>query len=648
MVRKFPNLCAPIEIGDLKIRNRMFSAPMSHPNITSEGLITPEMMNYYELRAKGGAGVVTVSEAVTHFRTGKSHARNVNLEADYVILGLAETARLIKRHGSVASMELDHGGMCAGADARDKSSINEAIKYGPSATTLNNGQKVLEMPKELIDEIVTSFGMGAAKCKQAGFDMIMLHGGHGWLIQQFLSPSTNKRKDEYGGSLENRARIALEILDSIREAVGPAFPIEFRMSAEEYIDEGYFFPEAIEFAKLIESRIDLLHVSTGNLMYHSRRTHPTMFDGRGCNVHYAAEMKKHVKIPVATIGALADPAMMEEIIASGKADVVYMARALQADPYLPRKVMQGKEEDITPCILCNLCFAERAATKSRICAVNPMIGREVEADNIRPVEKPKKVLVAGGGLSGMQAALTAAKRGHKVVLCEKTDELGGALKCEKYIPFKLDIIKLIESKAREMQNAGVEVRLRTEVTIEYTEKEAPDTLLVAIGAKPIVPDLEGIERPNVLMAEEATEKADAIGQHVAILGGGLVGCELGVFLANTGRNVTIIEMTDMLATNSNSFQRMILTDEIKSKTIVKLGMKGIRVTDAGIICADENANEELIKADTVICSIGQQSLYPEAKQLMDCAPEVFLIGDCLRPQNIREAIFRGYHAGMDI
>ena len=359
MYRKFPHLSAPLQVGNIILRNRMFSAPMSHPNITPEGLITPQMTAYYELRARGGAAVVTVSEAITHFRTGKSHDRNVNLNADYAILGLSETARAIKRHGAAASIELSHGGYRSNVDSAEKNSSSGEIKYGPSDTILPDGKEVREMPVDVIREIVKSFGEGAALCKRAGFDMVMVHGGHGWLINQFLSPYTNKRSDKYGGSLENRARLALEILDSVRGAVGPSFPIEFRMSAEEYIEGGYDITEAVEFAKLIESRIDLLHVSTGNLNFNFNRTHPTMFEERGCNVVYAAEMKKHVKIPVVTIGAISDPVMMEDIIASGKADAIAMARALQADPYLPRKAVLGRDEEITPCIRCLTCFAER-------------------------------------------------------------------------------------------------------------------------------------------------------------------------------------------------------------------------------------------------------------------------------------------------
>ncbi len=261
-----------------------------------------------------------------------------------------------------------------------------------------------------------------------------------------MSPSTNFRTDEYGGSLPNRARLALEVLDAVRAAVGPDFPLEVRISAEEYMEDGYPFGDVLEFCGLLENRVDLIQVSTGAHHGSFDRTHPSMFMERGVNVRYAAEVKKHVKIPVATIGALNEPAMMDELIASGKADAVEMARALLADPYLPKKAWTGRDDEIVRCCRCFSCMAERLTTGLRVCALNPVIGNENELSFAPPATKPKKVLVAGGGPGGMQAALTAAERGHSVILCEKSGELGGALKSERGIPFKTDLYGLSRRK----------------------------------------------------------------------------------------------------------------------------------------------------------------------------------------------------------
>jgi 2,4-dienoyl-CoA reductase-like NADH-dependent reductase (Old Yellow Enzyme family) len=314
----------------------MVSAPMAFPDITAEGHVTKEAAAFYELRAKGGAAAVTLSEGIVHIKTGMSHSRHINLQDEGVLAGLTEAARSIKRHGAIANIELSHGGKYAGVDMA-KGAQGAQLRYGPSAETLPDGSTVEEMPVELIREIIESFGRGAALVKRAGFEMLLVHGGHGWLIQQFLSPASNKRKDEYGGSIENRARFALDVLDSIRAATGPGFPIEFRMSAEEYVPGGYDINEAIQFSRLIENKIDLLHVSTGSHENSFSRTHPTMFMERGCNVHLAAEIKRHVSIPVACIGALNEPGQMEEIIASGQADIVEMARALLQTRICPGK-----------------------------------------------------------------------------------------------------------------------------------------------------------------------------------------------------------------------------------------------------------------------------------------------------------------------
>jgi NADPH-dependent 2,4-dienoyl-CoA reductase/sulfur reductase-like enzyme len=479
--------------------------------------------------------------------------------------------------------------------------------------------------------------------------MVLLHAGHGWLLHQFMSPASNKRADAYGGSRENRARLLIEVLDSIRAAVGPGFPIEMRFSAEEYMEGGNSFEEAIEIAKLVEDKIDLLQVSTGSYENSFEHTHPSMFDPRGCNVHFAAEMKKHVKVPVSTLGALNDPAMMEEIIASGKADVVEMARALLADPELPRKVIQGRDEEITRCIRCFTCLSERLHTQTRVCSVNPIIGKEAEYRYAYPPTKPKKVLVAGGGPGGMQAAITAAGRGHDVTLYEKRDELGGALRCERKIPFKDDFYDLARSKALAMKLSGVRVITGVALTKEIAEREAPDVLVVAVGAEAIVPPIPGIDNPKVVVANDLSEDGISIGQRVVILGGGLVGCEASVHLAQEGKSVTVIEMLREVSADANAKHRPILLAEMKKLGVfVSTCTKGLRITDEGLVAQLATGEEKLFPADTVLVAVGQRPLRAAADALLDAAPEVAQVGDCVRPQKVTEALRRGYYAGLDI
>ncbi|NLA86403.1 MAG: NADH:flavin oxidoreductase, partial [Clostridiales bacterium] len=408
MQRKFPHLFSPLKVGAVTLKNRIISAPMTYPILTSDGCLTPEAIAFYELRAKGGAAVVTVSEVIVDSKTGKYYPIQVVLDAANAKDSLAMAARAIKRHGAIPSIELSHGG---------KYAITAGLPLSPGDDFEDGKKTARAMTKEEINELIEAYGRAAKLTKDAGFEMMLIHSGHGWLLHQFLSPSTNNRTDEYGGSLPNRARFALEVLDKIRSVVGTGFPLELRISASEYMEDGYPFEDVIEFAKLVEDKVDLLQVSTGAHHGSFDKTHPSMFMALGVNVHFAEEIKKHVKIPVSTIGALNEPQMMDDIISSGKADAVVMARALLADPFLPKKAYMNRDDEIVRCCRCFTCMAERLTTGLRVCALNPVIGNEYELSFATAPTTPKKVLVAGGGPGGMQAALTAAERGHTVILC---------------------------------------------------------------------------------------------------------------------------------------------------------------------------------------------------------------------------------------
>ena len=384
MKRRYPNLTRPITIAGVTFRNRMFSAPMGGTDITNDGCIGPKSTAFYELRAKGGAAAVTVSECMVHPQTDGSHAYHLDPAILNSLACATYTADALRRHGAIPSLELSHSGMFAGTYMTDKSKQKSMNQWGPSDTVRADGVEVKALTKELIDDIVASYGKVAGMAKRAGFEMLMVHGGHGWLLNQFLSPYFNKRTDEYGGSLENRCRLAIEVLQSVREAVGARFPIEFRLSGSELFDGGYDLDEGCRIAEILEPYINLLHVSAGTYQRGFGNTHPSMFRPHGCNVYLAEEIKKHVKVPVATLGGLSDPEQMEEIVASGKADIVYMARALLADPFLPQKVTEGKPEEIVTCLRCFTCMAERAATSTRRCTVNPLIGREIEGNEVYP------------------------------------------------------------------------------------------------------------------------------------------------------------------------------------------------------------------------------------------------------------------------
>lgn len=648
MKRHFPHLCSPIIIGRVTFRNRMFSAPMGGTDITNDGCIGPKSTAFYELRGKGGAAAVTVSECMVHPKTDGSHAYHLDPSILNSLASATYTADAISRHGAVASLELSHSGMYAGTYMTDKEKQHSMHQWGPCDTVRPDGVPVKALTEDMLHEIADAYGNVAALAKRAGFGMLMIHGGHGWLINQFLSPYFNQRTDNYGGSLENRCRFAIEILQKVREAVGPGFPIEFRMSGSELFEGGYDLEEGVRIARQIEPYVDLIHVSAGTYQRGFGVTHPSMFKDHGCNVYLAAEIKKHVSVPVATIGGLNDPAQMEEIIASGKADIVYMARALLADPFLPRKVEENKEDEIVRCLRCYTCMAERATTSTRRCTVNPLIGREIEGDEVTPAPVRKKVLVAGGGPGGLYAAYTAARRGHAVTLYEKEDAIGGILKSEQALPFKQEMYQLAGTYAHFAENAGVKIVTSTEVTKELVEKEAPDALIIAVGSEPLVPPIKGLDGENVTIVNNYYLEKEKVTDRVVVLGGGLAGCECAIHLGMEGKEVHLVEMRDELAPDANVRQRPLLLKEVDQYASVHTGYRGLEVTAEGVLCETKEKEQVLVSGTSVICALGQRSRSKVADALRDGAPYVRIIGDAHRVSTITNAVYEGYHAALDI
>ena len=647
-VPKFPHLSSPITIAGQTFANRMFSSPMGGTDITNDGCIGPKSTAFYELRAWGGAAAVTVSECMVHPATDGSHAYHLDESILNSLAAATYTADAINRHGTVASLELSHSGMYAGTYMTDKNRQHEMHQWGPSATVRTDGVEVRALSAEQLHEIAAAYGHVAGLAKRAGFRMLMIHGGHGWLINQFLSPYFNHRTDEYGGSLENRCRFACEVLDAVREAVGPRFPIEFRMSGSELFEGGYDLEEGVRIARLLESRVDLLHVSAGTYQRGFGLTHPSVFEDHGRNVYLAAEIKKHVSVPVATLGGLNDPAQMEEIVASGKADVVYMGRALLADPELPRKVVSGRDESIVRCLRCFTCMAERAATSTRRCTVNPLIGREMEGHEVAPASRSRRVLVAGGGPGGLYAAYTAARRGHDVVLYEKEAEVGGVLKGEQAIPFKHEMYELADTYARLAAEAGARIRCGVEVTPELVAAEAPDALIVAVGSTPLVPPIPGLADPRVILATDYYLREVEVGERVVVLGGGLAGCELAIHLGKLGKKVTLVEMRDALAPDANVRHRPLLLEQVAAYVDARTGLRCVEVGETGVVCEDASGERVELPADTVICALGQKPRADVAASLRGCAPFVRVIGDAGRVSTITNAVYEGYHAALDI
>ena len=653
---KYPNLFKPLTLRGVMFKNRIFAAQTGYQDMDRFGVIPPEAAFYYERKAKGGAACVAVGECNVDGEFGTGGAYAIHLDDRFMRNPLCRLTDAVRRQGAICTAELQHAGNCA-----NRSLDPPGIAYGPvdgvahgPIDRSDNPRRFYEMPEDIIWHVIDKFAKGAAFAKACGFGMVTLHGGHGWLISQFLSPTLNTRKDKWGGpDIENRSRLAIEILKAIRKAVGPGFPIEMRISGSECYDGGYGIEEGVKFAKQVEAHVDLLHVSAGSHEVDEvfTVTHPSMFLPDGCNVGFAEEIKKNVKCKVATVGALGDPELMEDVIASGKADVVEIARGLIADPDLPRKIRTGRETEINKCMRCLNCFSYLLQGGQFFCAINPETGREAEMNLAIPPSAKKRVLIAGGGVAGMQAALTCAQRGHEVILCEKADRLGGALRCEENVPFKKKLSEYLDRQSKRVAEAGVEVRLGVEVTEKIVEETAADVVIAAIGAQPVKPPIPGIDGANVVPAADVYKNPDLAGDSVVILGAGLVGTELAIYLSMLGRKATVVEMLDGISHGGNNLHVLALNVEIAKYGIdMRFNTKAEEVTQDGVLCRGpgEAGETTLFRADTVIYATGQRSLWDGVESISLAASDFYPIGDCITPKNIMNATSMAFSVARNI
>lgn len=650
MVYQYPHLFSPIKVGPLTLKNRIEAAPVNISNLPMSGYPTAENIAIFEGKAKGGAAIVHMGECRIDLKTGISHKLCIALDDPEVLPYLHAATDAIKKHNAFAAVELIHPGTRANPEYYD------GPIWGPSAGPGHLGKDYSELDQATIDYIVERFGDAAEMAKLGGVDLVMIHAGHGWLLHQFLSPLNNRRTDRYGGSLENRARITMEVIANIRKKCGKDFPIEVRMSGTEIVEGGLTLQDQIEFAKLLDGKVDLIHVTSGTFHVPSTNQHmiPNGFLPQGCNVYLAEAIKKEMKhTPVVTVGALGDPELMESIIAEGRADIIALARPLLADPELPNKLKAGKADQVSPCLRCMACISEsfvpyvRYCSRIRRCPSNPTAYKEIPASQVKKAEQPKKVLVIGGGPSGMEAAAELAERGHHVILCERENELGGAMRHAKYVPFKQKVDQLMHVMIRRLERSGAEIRLRTAATPALVESLCPDVIVAALGAKVKKPEVAGAER--AIIAEDALRKIDSLGQNVAIVGGGLVGCELALQLGMTGRTVHLLSRKKEVCRDAAYLYREGLLMELK-KVPVKIYNEAecTAITSEGITVRNADDHEYTLLADTVIWAGGYLPMEEEAEQFRTLAYDFWKIGDCAQVRKIYNARREGYNAGSNI
>ena len=648
---KYPHLFSPIQLGNTLFRNRIFTSPTGVFYSDVKHRPINETICYYERKAKGGAASVCVGDAMVDSEHSQHGRYNMVMDDNEIMPVLNKLSSEINRHGAVATLEMFHAGSAAIYSYLDGHKI-----YGPQEGyiqgTLGHPRVYAHaMDRAMMDRVIKKHVDSALLAKRCGFGMVFLHGGHGFLLHQFMSPTLNHRTDEYGGSFENCMRFPLEIILAVRNAVGPDFPLELRISGSEVYEGGYDVGYGCRIAQAVDGIVDLIHVSAGS--HEDARvftvTHPSMFLEDGVNVKYAAEIKKHVKkSKVATVGALSAPDLMEEIIKTGKADVVELARGIICDPDLPNKARTGRDVEIRKCIRCFSCFSNMIRHGQIICALNPEISDESEQKYERLVPKQKKVLIAGGGVAGMEAAITCARRGHEVILCEKSGRLGGTLRCEDNVPFKKHVREYLDQQVMFIAREKIDVQLNTRATKQLALDIEPDVIIAAIGSKPFVPGIPGIDGRNVIGAEELFASPGKAGEKIVILGGGLVGSELAVYMGDLGHDVTILEMLPSLNAGDNSIQGQAIGIEVARLGIkLALSTKAVEVNENGVL-GNAIEGQKFFKADTVVCALGRLPLWADAEELRFCAPEFYQLGDCLAAKNIYEATRLAHQIALDL
>ncbi len=647
MSTQFHYLFEPIRVGSVTLKNRIVSTAHS-TRFAEDGMVGDRFCDYHEARAKGGVGLIITEAQPVHPssvpRMGMIHNWN-----DRVIPGFKNLAKAVQKHGAKLFGQISHHGR------QMSSSITQRSILAPSALPCPLKREVpKEMEIEEIQEIVDHFGKAAGRLKEGGFDGVEVMIGHGYLLNEFLSPAMNKREDEYGGSLGNRLRIIFEILHSVRKNVGDDFTCGIRMSGDEFIKEGLTLEEMKEVARLLEGtgQVDYLNVSAGNYAV-PHFIVPPWYVPPGAFVYLSAGIKEEVNLPVGCIGRINDPLLAEKILESHQADLVGMCRALIADPELPKKAMEGRLEDIRPCIGCRqMCSGVGSATTLFLgCTVNPSVGYEREREIPSPCEKKKKILVIGAGPAGLEASRIAASRGHQVILCEKNRELGGQVELFTRDPMRAEFGGLIRFLIKQNEKLGVEVRLGEEMTPEMIMRENPGAVILANGSTPWRPPIPGIEREEVLDAWQVLKKEKDVGPNVAIIAGReghQAPLSLAEFLVDQGKKVMVFSELSVVGADIevNTF-RMLYQRLFEKKVDLRpfTGVKEIKDRKVVIHNVFTKNEEEIDGIDTVVIAAGNRSNNQMYRALKGKVRELYAIGDCVSPRKVNDAMIEGNRVG---
>ena len=642
LMTSYPNLFEPGRIGRLKIKNRIVKSPQSTGLSNMDGTVSERLVRHYKELARGGVGMIIVEYSYIDNDASKSAYCQLGISDDEHIAGLSWLVSSIHDQGTTAGIQIEHCG-------RQRFLGTPPIKAPSRIPWPTLYEQTGIVPEELtieeIKQIIKDFGTAAKRAQTAGFDLVEIHAAHGYLITNFLSPHTNKRTDLYGGSLENRMRFLTEVIQSVKDKVGDDFPVTMRINGSDYEPDGITIEESIKVCKRAEQLgIYALHVSGGDHHMINYQVSPMPIP-KGPNVWASEAIRREVSIPTIASGSITTPKFAEEILSEGKGDFVSLGRPLLADPYFPLKAKEGRPEDIIPCIRCNDGCMERTFWNFRSirCSVNPNMGREGELP-IEPSSTLKNILVVGGGPGGMEAARVSALRGHRVTLYEK-GELGGSLITAGAAKFKSDIRNLTNYYIAQMEKLDIKL-VHEKATTDIVQKENYDEVIVSTGKVPKSFQINGLDKITTVHATDVLTKKESVGENVVIVGGGLTGIETGLYLADQGKKVTIVEktdsvMTDDLVTFKTSYNEMLSQEKVSIH--LKAELKEIR--GDGVVFIQCVGDSIEVKADTIILAHGYQHNETLVKYLRE---QTNLVVHSIEGGEIYDAIHAGYLTSLSI
>ena len=634
-------LFSSFSIGTLQIQNRIVMPPMATNYATPEGFATDRQVAYYVERARGGVGYITV-EHTGILQQGKASPNMLLISTDEHASRIERMIEAVHGAGGRIVVQINHAGR------QTSSAVTGSPIVGPSPIPCPTRN---EIPRELsvgaIEEIIEAFSMAAQRVKEAGADGVELHMAHGYLICSFLSPFSNRRRDQYGGDAQGRARLAVEVLKSVRNRVGQDFPITCRLSGDEYVDGGLGIEETKQIAQILEKETaNALHVSACNAAS-GYLNHPSYYVEEGVFVHLAQAIKSVISIPVITVGRIRDPVMADEILRDGRADLVSMGRALIADPHMPKKAREGRLEEINSCISCNRCIQTLRKEAVR-CAVNPEAGNE-DRFRLSKSDRPKRVLIIGGGPGGLKAAEIAALRGHRVTVFERDHKLGGRMRLAAIPPKKAILNDFLDHLEGGVRGLGVTLELGKEFTADMLGAAKPDAVIVASGALPLFPDWKGVEESGALSVDDVLSGEADVGRRVLVVGAGGIGAETADYLSEMGKEVTLVEMLEEIASDLVAHLKHYLSKRLAEKGVTILTSTKVKELGKGYaLVEDASGTGKIDGFDAIVLAVGSKANDRITKSLEGKVPELYVIGDASEPREALEAVYEGEEIALKI